>query len=479
MKRPNILLAVADDASHFGVYGHRFVNTPNIDELAEEGIVFNNAFTCNPKCSPSRACLLTGRHTWQLEDACNHFGIFPAKFPVYPDILEKNGYHVGFTGKGWGPGDYIKGGFKRNPAGDEYNMFKLSPPERTMISNCDYYRNFVDFLSKKPKNKPFCFWYGGFEPHRHYAPGEGIRAGKKIEDITYIPSHLPDNETVRSDFLDYANEIDWFDLQLGKMLRKLKEIDEFENTIIIVTSDNGCPFPRIKGQMYEQGFHLPMVACWKAVSPGGRYIDDIISFIDFAPTFLEAAHIAPDEGMTGKSFLDVFYSHKSGIIDEKRNKAYFGRERHDPGRKGDVGYPVRCIRNRQFLYIRNFKPERWPAGDPETWFTNCDGGPTKKEVLRLYAQGDVKYFNLCFGRRDGEELYDIVKDPECINNLAYKKEYRGVKENLQSELMRELIKTKDPRVTGDEDIFETYENVCSAPVSFKAYKEGRFVLQSW
>ncbi len=479
MKKPNILFALADDASHFGIYGHKFVKTPNIDKIAEEGIIFNNAFTCNPKCAPSRACILTGRHTWQLEEACNHYGIFSAKFPVYPDILERNGYWVGYTGKGWAPGDYKKGGFTRNPAGNEYNRFKLSPPENTMISSCDYSRNFADFLTGKSPEKPFCFWYGCFEPHRHYAEGEGIRAGKKPEDISYIPSYLPDNEIVRSDFLDYANEIDWFDLQLGKMVDLLKEKGEYENTIIIVTSDNGCPFPRIKGQMYEQDFHMPMVACWKEVSEGGRTAEDIINFIDIAPTILEAAGLQQERDITGKSFLDIFYGVGSGIFKQERDTAFFGRERHDLGRKGDLGYPVRCIRDRKYLYIINFEPERWPVGDPETWFPNCDGGPTKKEILRLFAQGDIKYFQQCFGRRKSEELYDIISDPECIDNLADIELFKEIKTSMCNKLNDELIRTKDPRITGDENIFDSYESYCPDSCSFKAYEEGRFVLQRW
>lgn len=479
MKKPNILFALADDASHFGIYGHKFVNTPNIDRIAEEGIIFNNAFTCNPKCAPSRACILTGMHTWQLEDACNHYGIFPAKFQVYTDILEKNGYWVGFTGKGWAPGDYKKGGFSRNPAGNEYNRFKLNPPENTMISSCDYNCNFAEFLSKKPEETPFCFWYGCFEPHRHYSEGEGIRAGKKTDDITYIPTYLPDNEAVRSDFLDYANEIDWFDLQLGKIIETLKDIGEYDNTIIIVTSDNGCPFPRIKGQMYEQDFHMPMVACWKAVSNGGRIVDDIINFIDIAPTFIESAGLEQSSDIAGKSFLDIFHETGSGIINEKRDTAFFGRERHDLGRKGDVGYPVRCIRDRKYLYVRNFEPDRWPAGDPETWFPNCDGGPTKKEILRLFAEGDIKYFQLCFGRRKSEELYDVIADPECLNNLADTKIYKDIKTNMRRKLKDKLIETNDPRITGNKDIFDSYESVCPDSCSFKAYEEGRFILQQW
>ena len=145
--RPNILLAIADDWSHdhAGAYGSDWVKTPTFDRIAREGVLFHNAFTSNPKCGPSRASMLTGRNTWQLEEAANHFGVFSAKYRVYTDLLEEAGYFVGYTGKGWGPGDHEAGGFKRNPAGPAFNGHRLDPP-RPGISGRDYVANFEAFL---------------------------------------------------------------------------------------------------------------------------------------------------------------------------------------------------------------------------------------------------------------------------------------------------------------------------------------------
>ena len=176
-KRPNILIAIADDWSHghAGAYGCQWIKTPAFDRVAREGVLFANAFTNNPKCSPCRASLLTGRNSWQLDEACNHFGVFPASWPVYPDLLEQAGYLVGFTGKGWGPGDFRAGGFKRNPAGPEYNRHATQPPVRG-VSDVDYARNFADFLADRKPDQPFCFWFGGTEPHRDYEDGAGRRS---------------------------------------------------------------------------------------------------------------------------------------------------------------------------------------------------------------------------------------------------------------------------------------------------------------
>ncbi len=478
-RRPNILLAIADDASHLGTGSLPCLRTPAYDSVAQRGVVFTNAFTSNPKCAPSRACLLTGRHTWQLDEACNHHGVFPARFAVYPDLLEAAGYFVGFTGKGWAPGDYARGGFRRNPAGPEYNRRTLIPPPETCIAHKDYAANFADFLSERPDGKPFCFWYGGFEPHRPYSPGEGARAGKKPADAGRLPPYWPQENVVRNDVLDYANEIEWFDLHLGRMLDQLREAGELENTLVLVTSDNGMPFPRVKGQMYEQDFHLPMAACWPAAAAGGRAIADLIGFVDVAPTFLAAAGLPPHPHMAGRSFLDLLLSGREGQVDPSRTRAYFGRERHDLGREDDLGYPVRCIRTPQYLYVRNFAPERWPAGNPETGFTNCDSSPTKSRILELHAGGESACYDWCFGRRPAEELYDVLRDPDCVTNLAGNPEFAALKKGLWQELQETLRRTGDPRIEGRGDVFEGYPYVGRDHHSWKALREGRWQPQKY
>ena len=244
--RPNILLAIADDWSyeHAGVYGSEWVKTPTFDRIAREGVLFHNAFTSNPKCSPSRASMLTGRNTWQLEEPVNHFGVFSVKYCVYTDLLEEAGYFVGYTGKGWGPGDHEAGGFKRNPAGRAFNRHQLDPP-LPFISGLDYAANFEAFLEARDPNQPFCFWYGGQEPHRGFEQGAGIRSGKRLEAVELL-AYYPDSDLIRSDLLDYSLEVEWFDGQLGQMIRILEERGELENTFVLVTSDHGMPFPRVK-----------------------------------------------------------------------------------------------------------------------------------------------------------------------------------------------------------------------------------------
>lgn len=453
-RRPNILFAIADDWSqeHAGAYGCDWVQTPSFDRVASEGVLFNNCFTSNPKCSPCRASILTGRNSWQLEDAVNHFGVFPAKWPVYPDLLEETGYHVGYTGKGWGPGDYEAGGFKRNPAGNQYSERK-SPPPHEFMNEIDYAANFEAFLEDREDDQPFCFWYGATEPHRAYESGIGARAGKSPEDVD-LPAFYPDNDIIRHDFLDYSIEVEHFDTHLGRILAKLESIGELDNTIVVVTSDHGMPFPRIKGQIYEKGFHLPLAIRWGEIE-GGRTVDDFTNVRDYMPTFLELAGVPIPDSVTGESFAGALRSNQSGWIDTDRNRMLVGKERHDLGRPNDEGYPVRALRTPQYLYVHNYETDRWPAGNPETGYRNVDAGPTKSLLL---SHPD-NWYELSFGKRPAEELYDITSDPDCVNNLARKPEHQQTKTGLRAEMDVMLRAEQDPRALGNEEVFDTYRYV--------------------
>lgn len=483
--RPNILFAIADDASHFSAYGHAFVNTPHFDRIAEEGILFENAFTTNPKCAPSRASILTGRHTWQNRESCLHWNYWPDDLAVYPDLLEATGYHIGYTGKGWAPGDFGRCGRIRNPAGNHYNTRTLEPPADTAVSKTDYAANFVDFLDACPEGAPFYFWYGGHEPHRHYVPGEGRRAGKELSDVDQVPPYWPQEDVVRDDMLDYAWETEWFDSHLGQMLAVLQERGELDNTLVVVTSDNGAPFPRVKGQMYDDDFRLPFAAMWRGKTAGGRRVEDLISFTDISATFLEAAQVDEDERhrfldeSPGRSLFDVLEATGSGVVSRGRDRAYMGRERHDMGREGDLGYPVRCVRTPTHLYVRNFAPDRWPAGNPETGYTNMDSSPTKRRILELHDQGESHYWQLSCGKRPAEELYDIIADPHCVNNLAQVPEHAELKADLWKDLEQELRRSGDPRIKGEGDVFEGYEYIVDAPHSWAHYLAGDWKPQKY
>lgn len=438
--RPNILFAIADDMSwpHTGAYGDRVVKTPTFDRVASEGVLFTNAFCASPSCTPSRGAILTGQAIHRLEEGGNLWSILPSKFKVYPDLLEEAGYSVGFTRKGWGPGSLQGSGRTRNPAGPEFATFAA-------------------FLANVPAGKPFCFWFGSHDPHRAYEKGAGLKSGMKLENVI-VPAFLPDTPEVRSDILDYYYEVERFDREVGGLLKLLEAAGQLENTLVVMTSDNGMPFPRAKTNLHDSGTHMPLAVRW-GTALKGRTVDDFISFADYAPTFLEAAGLKPLPEMTGRSFLGLLTGKEKA---RDRNTVFLERERHANVRKGDLGYPARAIRTREFLYIRNFRPDRWPGGDPEKHrsvgaYGDCDNSPTKDLILRRREDPAIlKFFKLAFEKRPAEELYDLKLDPGQVRNVAGLPAYRSSQRKLWARLQQWMVRTGDPRATIDDDRWDHY-----------------------
>jgi arylsulfatase A-like enzyme len=435
---PNIVVAIADDWSypHAGIYGDRTVRTPNFDRIAREGARFTHAFAAAPSCTPSRGALLTGQAVHRLEEGGNLWSTLPKSLDVYPDVLERRGYVVGYTGKGWGPGRFEPGGRTRNPAGPQF-------------------KSFDEFLQRRAAGAPFCFWFGSTDPHRPYEPGTGAKRGA---DGVEVPAFLPDTTEVRNDLLDYYYEVERFDRDLGALVDALARAGELDNTIVIVTSDNGMPFPRAKANVYDGGARVPLAIRWPGVAKAGTIVDALVSLADIAPTVLEGAGDVPSAAMTGRTLAPLL----RGGSQDRRDRVFVERERHANVRRGNLSYPARAIRTREYLYIRNFRPERWPAGDPELYFAvgpfgDIDGGPSKAVVLdRRQDPAIAKYFDLATARRQAEELFDLGKDPHQIVNVAGRAEYRDVQQSLRAELERWMRETKDPRSAEDDDRWDRF-----------------------
>lgn len=453
--RPNILLAMADDWGwpHASAYGDAVVETPNFDRLAREGALFNHAYVSAPSCTPSRGAVLTGQWHWRLKGAANLWSVFPDEFATYPEILAEAGYDTGVTGKGWGPG-------------------RVASPERKIVGR--RYRSFQQFIKQRDSEKPFCFWLGTSDPHRPYKRGSGKDSGMDIDKVEPFAC-FPDVPVVRSDIADYYFEVQRWDRLVGNAVNTLEEIGELDNTIILMTGDHNMPFPRCKGNLYDSGSRVPLAVRWGARMPGQRVIDDFVSFTDFAPTFLEAAGVEIPADMTGRSMVNILRSEKSGQVDPRRSFTLIGKERHCPGQEEPSmgGYPCRAIRTSDFLYIRNFKPRRWPAGTPNwqeatipgAWLADCDNGPTKTYMVenRHKDEHHERLYQLAFGRRPDEELYDLKEDPEQLNNVATNPDYAEVREELAERLHRMLAESKDPRVVGGGDKFDDYPYLGGAP----------------
>lgn len=461
-RRPNILFFIMDDwgIGHAGAYGCRWVRTPNFDRVAREGLLFDNAYTPTAKCAPSRSAIMTGRYPWQLGAAANHHCIFPPEHAIFPEVLLARGYLYASTGKVWGPGTMLDGqGRPRAHAGKSYNREKATPPAAGITTN-DYAANFAAFLGETRAGQPWFFWAGLLEPHRGYEAGSGIRVGgKKISDIDRVPGCWPDNPVVRGDMLDYALEVEHADRHLGRMLDELERRGELDDTLVIVTSDNGMPFPRAKGNTYDNSNHLPLAIRWpRGIRDPGRRVEAYVSFVDLAPTFLEAAGIAWSSTALaptpGRSLFDAF-ANAPGLA-KARDHVLIGRERNDLGRPNDAGYPVRGIIRDGFLYLENGEPARWPAGNPETGYLDTDASPTKSFILRARRErGNDRHWDLCFGMRPDKELYDLRADPDCLRNLLAGPG-APAHEGLRDRLWAELRQLGDLRALGRGAEYEAH-----------------------
>jgi arylsulfatase A-like enzyme len=451
---PNIVFAIADDWSwpHAGMYGDRVVETPTFDRLAHEGVLFEQAFVSAPSCTPSRGAIVTGQHFWRLGTGAQLWSYWPSELAEYPRLLVEAGYHVGSFRKGWGPGEHPDQ--PDDPAGPQYESVEA-------------------FFAARQHGQPFSLWFGSSDPHRPYEPGSGAAAGIDVRAISLAP-HFPDASEVRNDVADYYREVQRFDREVGELLDRIAAMGELDNTLVIVTSDNGMPFPRAKATVYDAGTHMPFVARWPARVPGGRRVTDFVSLTDVAPTILEAAGLPVPPQMTGRSLLPLLTSSTSGRVDASRDHALFGKERHVPAQESPFsgGYPVRAIRTDEYLYIRNFLPERWPVGTPDyrhayienAWLADTDNGPTKTYLWDHRDQpGGRRAYDLAFGKRPAEELYDLHADPGQLINLADDATYAAIKDALSRRLMNALAATRDPRVVGGAESWETQPYLGGAP----------------
>lgn len=436
--RPNIVFIIADDwsADHSGVYGDSVVRTPNIDRVGERGAVFLNAFASAPSCSPSRASILTGRYPHELEEGANLWGFLPKKYDNYSVILASAGYHVGLTRKGWGPGVFSEGGYDFNPAGKPY-------------------KDFSTFLEARPSGAPFCYWFGSYNPHRPYAKGAGAASGLDPRQVR-VPAWLPDATVVREDILDYYAEVEAFDAEVGELLNTLEQAGQLDNTVIFITGDNGMPFPRAKANLYDAGTRVPLIISMPGRIPKAR-IPDLVSLANIAPTILELCGQPVSEEMTGKSLLPLLRGERAGW-----DVVFTERERHANVRAGDRGYPARAVRTPEYLYIRNYEPDLWPAGDPELYhsvgpYGDVDDSPSKQFIIDMKDDPDIApFFRRALEKRPAEELYDLRADPAQLENIAGSKKYRKALSKMRGELEKWQRQTGDLRVSGQTVLFDSY-----------------------
>jgi arylsulfatase A-like enzyme len=274
-----------------------------------------------------------------------------------------------------------------------------------------------------------------------------------------LPAYMPDVPEIREDMADYLGECQVTDRYLQEYLDVLEEQGLLENTLVIATGDNGIPgFPRGKMNCYNSGIQQGMLVHWPAgITSAGLELEDFVSFIDLAPTFCDVAGIRIPGEMRGRSMLPLFSASESGLVDPSRDHIIAGRERHDmDAREGKLPYPTRVWRDKDYLFMMNFKPDRWPnSALPELATGDTDQGPTVDFYRSVSADPSFQeYVQLSYGKRPRLELYHIKKDPDCLVNLALDPAFAGLREEYEKKLLEQLRELGDRRVTGDGSAFD-------------------------
>ncbi|MFT5495622.1 MAG: N-sulfoglucosamine sulfohydrolase [Kiritimatiellia bacterium] len=403
-KNPNLLFIIADDCTHndIGCYGGQAL-TPHMDQLATEGMRFTQCFQAAPMCSPTRHTIYTGLYPVKSGAYPNHtFAKEGTKSVVH--YLKPLGYRVALSGKTHiGPKEVFP--FEFSSAGNNPDMAKID----TLMSEC------------KEADQPWCLFACSNEPHSPWDKGDPTQYDAAT---VKLPPYFVDTPETRADFVKYLAEITYYDGQVGQLLALLKQHGIAEETLVIVTSEQGSGFAFAKWTCYDMGLQSACIARWPGTIKAGQTSDALIEFIDVLPTFVEAAGGTPDPVLEGKSLLPVF----RGETDHHKDHVY-GIMTTRGIINGSDTYGIRSVRSDRFKLIVNLTPD--------IKFTNaCSKSKTFQSWVRKAEAGDADAADKVrrYHHRPAVELYDVKKDWYEWKNLADHPEYAEVKAELQAKL---------------------------------------------
>ena len=433
-QRPNVVLIIADDVSaDFSCFGGQ-VETPHIDGLALDGVRFDNAYVTASSCSPSRNSIITGRYPHNTGAPELHMNLPEGQF-MFPQALKEAGYYTVLSGK-WHMGEATR------PAFDLLDAAHYPNDPTGAV-------NWIQILQQRPKDRPFFLWYSAFDAHR---PWEGDAEARPHDPAALdLPVGIPDTPIARADFASYCDEVRRFDRYVGAVVAELKAQEVFENTLILVLSDNGRPFPRSKTSLYDSGMKTPLVAHW----PEGRFqagavSDSLVSSIDLAPAILEAAGLPLAAQLQGHSLLPICRDPEV----ETRDLLFGERNWHVQRACG------RLVRQGDWVYMRDFTP-----GSYSFQMVNHEDG-AYAELLRLRAEGELSAVQseVFSTDRPEELLFNVSDDPDQLNNLAANPEHRQILLTLRRALDDWQARTGDSipewdQMTPDRHDRETFERL--------------------
>jgi N-sulfoglucosamine sulfohydrolase len=441
--KPNIVLIVADDHGRetVGCYGNPVIQTPAIDKLATQSVRFNNAFCTTASCSTSRSVLLTSKFNhatghYGHEHDYNHFSTYSNEKSL-SYYLENGGYRTARVGK-----------YHLAPESVYHFQNVFQANQRNPVEMADVSKEFMTSNNEKP----FFLYYCPSDAHRDeleldvpYKPNsfgnriDGFYSG--IKEVHYdpkeviVPNFLPDTPESRAELAQYYQSVSRLDQGVGRLISHLKEAGVYDNTIIIYISDNGIAFPGAKTTLYEPGIRLPCII--KRVNQTKSEVkDNLISWVDLTPTILELVGLYPNiNTFQGKSFKNILENQKPIITDEEE-EIFASHTFHEV----TMYYPMRVVENRKYKLIYNIAHQLDYPCASDLW-----DSPTWQSV---YKQGMSAYFGKrtigAYLRRPQFELYDVINDPNEVNNLAYNKDYESIKLKFIEKMKIFQKRTKDP-----------------------------------
>jgi N-sulfoglucosamine sulfohydrolase len=438
-KPPNILFILSDDHSYpyLGVYGATWMSTPNLDQFAREGMLFESAFTAAPQCVPSRTALMTGR-----SPVAARMGRFSSPLPpdimTAPEVLRSKGYYTGVCGRYF----HLDGVISPTPATEQaYERHQM----RTWKNRVDFLdvssqgptpQLFDQFLGKVPKGHPWFFWINYNDPHHPWDKDAGHVDPAKIK----LPAHLPDLPGVRDDLARYCGEIERADRSFAVAMSVLRKHGQEADTLVLFMGDNGMAFPHGKGSLYDPGLHVPLIARWPGrVKPGTTRA--LISGEDLAATFMDAGGAAIPKGVSGRSFYGLL----TGGRYEPREHIFGARLHHGsssfgPETKASTFDLSRCVRGNRWKLIYNVTPQM------EYWPVDSGADPGWQQILAAHKAGALRpeHERAYFQRpRPVLELYDLEADPAELNNLAGRTECHDIQQTLMAVMQEKMITDYD------------------------------------
>lgn len=394
-ERPNIVFFIADDWSQadLGCYGNPTIQTPNIDALAAQGRRFDEAYLTTSSCSPSRSSIITGRYPHNTGAPELH-AILPDEQIRFPELLRESGYYTVLSGK------------NHMFRGSEDRAFDVISEGGRPAGSEDW----VEQLHNRPKDKPFFFWFAAYDGHRAWQINDKAPIYDPADVI--VPPYLVDTEVVRQDLAHYYHEISRFDHYIGLVKAELRRQGILENTLIVVASDNGRPFPRDKGYLYDSGIKTPWVVHYPPLIQEPGPTDRFVSAIDLSATCLELAGVEIPEAVQGQSFVPILKDAAAVVREvlfaEHNWHVYQSHER--------------MVRFRDYLYIKNNYPDI-----PNLMYESDTRYPSGKELWAAHAAGQTLWHQQqLFGHPlPAEQLFQVSRDPHQLWNLVDLPAYAG------------------------------------------------------